>query len=64
MVTGGQWGVGLTDGELGYWAERIAASAATGRDIYIYFNNDPDCHAIYNAFRLREMLAGTPGLVM
>jgi len=54
-VHGGQWGVGLTDGELGYWAERIAASAATGRDLYIYFNNDPDCHAIRNAFRLREM---------
>lgn len=63
-VHGGQWGVGLTDGELSYWAERIAASAATGRDLYIYFNNDPDCHAIRNAFRLREMLAGAPGLVM
>jgi uncharacterized protein YecE (DUF72 family) len=58
-VHGGQYGVGLVEGELGFWAERIAADAAAGRDVYIYFNNDPDCHAIYNAYRLREMLGGT-----
>ena len=45
-----------TDDVLSYWAERIAADAAAGHTVYIYFNNDPGCHAIYNAFRLREML--------
>jgi uncharacterized protein YecE (DUF72 family) len=60
-VHGGQWGVGLTDGELHYWAARIANAAAAGRDTYIYFNNDPDCHAIYDAFRLRDMLSGMAG---
>jgi len=62
-VHGGLYGIGLTEGELGFWAERIAGDAAAGRDVYIYFNNDPDCHAITNAFRLRELLAGVPGLV-
>ena len=61
-VHGGLYGVGLTDGELGFWAERIAADAWAGRDVYVYFNNDPDCHAIYDAFRLRGMLEWTGAL--
>jgi uncharacterized protein YecE (DUF72 family) len=55
-VHGGQYGTGLTEGELGYWADRIREYASQGLDVYVYFNNDPDCHAIYDAFRLREML--------
>jgi uncharacterized protein YecE (DUF72 family) len=55
-VHGGQFGVGLTEGELQFWAERIARDASQGLDVYVYFNNDPGCHAIYNGFRLREML--------
>jgi uncharacterized protein YecE (DUF72 family) len=61
-VHGGVYGVGLTDGELAYWAERIAADSAAGHDVYIYFNNDPGCHAIYDAERLRAMLAPTGAL--
>jgi len=56
-VHGGQYGVGLTEGELQFWAERIARDASQGLDVYVYFNNDPGCHAIYNGFRIREMLA-------
>jgi uncharacterized protein YecE (DUF72 family) len=56
---GGLYGVGLTDGELSFWAERIARDAGAGLDVYAYFNNDPGCHAIYNAYRLRDMLAHT-----
>jgi uncharacterized protein YecE (DUF72 family) len=52
---GGLYGIGLSDGELAFWAERIAALAA--RDVYVYFNNDPDGHAIYDARRLRALLA-------
>jgi uncharacterized protein YecE (DUF72 family) len=63
-VHGGVYGVGLTDGELQYWAERIAADAATGHDVYIYFNNDPGCHAIYDAERLRALLAPTGALAL
>jgi uncharacterized protein YecE (DUF72 family) len=61
-VHGGVYGVGLTDGELAYWAERIAADSAAGHDVYIYFNNDPGCHAIDDAERLRAMLAPTGAL--
>ena len=52
----GAWGTGFSDEELQPWAERLAADAATGRDVYVYFNNDPGGHAIYDARRLREML--------
>lgn len=55
-VHGGMYGVGLTEGELGYWADRIRYDAGQGKDVYAYFNNDPGCHAIYNAQRLRDML--------
>jgi uncharacterized protein YecE (DUF72 family) len=52
----GQYGTGFTDGELAFWAERIARDMADGRDVYVYFNNDADGHAIEDAQRLRAML--------
>lgn len=36
------------------WADRLAAYAAAGRDVYAYFNNDVEGHALKNA---RELLA-------
>jgi uncharacterized protein YecE (DUF72 family) len=62
-VHGGQWGIGLSEGELQFWADRIAGDAYHGRDVYLYFNNDPECHAIYNGYRIREMLAHTGQVV-
>lgn len=53
---GGLYGTGYTDGELAFWTERIAADAAAGLDVFIYFNNDPEGHAIYDARRLRALL--------
>ena len=61
-VHGGQYGISLTEGELQFWADRIAEDASNGIEVYIYFNNDPDCHAICNAYRLREMLQHTGAL--
>jgi uncharacterized protein YecE (DUF72 family) len=58
-VHGGQYGIGLTDGELSYWADQLAGYASQGIDAFIYFNNDPDGHAIYDAYRLRDMLQHT-----
>lgn len=55
-VHGGMYGVGLSDGELRYWADKVRWYAGEGRDVYVYFNNDPGCHAIYDANRLREMV--------
>lgn len=58
-VHGGLYGVGLTDGEVGFWADRLAGDVAVGRDVFVYFNNDPDCHAISDAHRLRGLLWST-----
>lgn len=58
-VHGGLYGIGLTDGEVGFWAERIASEAAAGHEVFVYFNNDPDCHAINDAHRLRGLLWST-----
>jgi uncharacterized protein YecE (DUF72 family) len=52
---GGLYGTGFTDGELAFWADRIAALA--DHDVYVYFNNDPEGHAIYDARRLHALLA-------
>lgn len=58
-VHGGNYGIGLTEGELQYWADRIATDASNGVEVYVYFNNDPECQALYNAYRMRDMLAYT-----
>ncbi len=55
----GQHGMGFTDGELAFWAKRIARATAQGCDTYAYFNNDPDGHAIVDAQRLRALLDHT-----
>lgn len=55
-VHGGMYGWGLSEGELAYWADKVRWYAGEGFDVYVYFNNDPGCHAICNANRLKEML--------
>lgn len=40
--------------ELATWVERIVASKA--KEVWVYFNNDRDGHAIKNALALRRML--------
>lgn len=52
----GQWGVGYTDEELSTWATRIKSFLQQGIEVYIYFNNDPDGHAIRDAQRLSVLL--------
>lgn len=42
-------------GKLRRWADRIAAMRA--RDVYIYFNNDPDGAAVRDADTMRTLLA-------
>ncbi|GAB3505064.1 DUF72 domain-containing protein [Spirosoma knui] len=44
-----------SDAELSEWAEHIRSWNAIGKDIYVYFNNDIDGHAIRNALTLRSM---------
>lgn len=52
----GASGPGLSEAELTFWAERLAREAKEGHEIYAYFNNDVEAHAIRNALRLRDLL--------
>lgn len=52
----GQHGVGLSNEELSFWAKRIHNDARQNVTAYVYFNNDPDGHAVNDARRLRRLL--------
>jgi uncharacterized protein YecE (DUF72 family) len=43
------------DGDLAWWADRVGEWAASGRDVYVYFNNDGHGHAVRDAERLRGL---------
>jgi uncharacterized protein YecE (DUF72 family) len=42
--------------DLRAWADRITSWDREGRDVWVYFNNDPDGHAVRNALSLRELV--------
>ncbi|MCK9636510.1 MAG: DUF72 domain-containing protein [Methylobacter tundripaludum] len=42
--------------ELAYWAERITEWLNEGREVHVYFDNDAECAAPFNALALRAML--------
>ncbi|WP_199422258.1 DUF72 domain-containing protein [Actinotalea solisilvae] len=52
---------GYDDAALAVWAERIAAWAADGRDVVVYFDNDVKVHAPFDALRLAQLLGVGPG---
>lgn len=54
----GQHGAGYGEDELAHWAEQIRRFLDQGADTYVYFNNDPEGHAVRDAERLGQMLAG------
>ncbi|WP_461170974.1 DUF72 domain-containing protein [Arthrobacter sp. Z1-15] len=47
-----------SDADLRWWAERIREWERSGRDVYVYFNNDGEGHAVRNARTLHALLAG------
>jgi uncharacterized protein YecE (DUF72 family) len=49
---GGRFG----DEELAEWAGRVRALERAGKDVYVYFNNDRDGHAVRDARRLLDQL--------
>lgn len=49
---GGSYG----EDSLRWWADRIGEWEASGREVFVYFNNDGDGNAVRNAGRLREIL--------
>lgn len=52
----GQWGIGYSDEELATWANHIRSFLRRNVETYVYFNNDPEGHAIRDADRLRALL--------
>jgi uncharacterized protein YecE (DUF72 family) len=50
------------DDVLERWARRLAGEWRGGRDVYGYFNNDPEAVATHDARRLREMTRAAAGL--
>lgn len=42
--------------DLSWWAERILEWAGMERDVFVYFNNDGEGHALRNAARLKMLL--------
>lgn len=47
---------GYSDEQLGGWAGRVRQWLGEGRDVYVYFDNDAEGHAPWDAIRLREMI--------
>ena len=42
--------------DLRWWADRVREWSTSGRDVYVYFNNDGHGHAVRNAEELRTLL--------
>ena len=49
-------GLGYGKRALQSWAERAAAWSARGLDVFVYFNNDMEGHAIEDAQTLKELV--------
>lgn len=54
--TGSLYAGSYSDTDLRWWADRIHEWEGEGHDVYVYFNNDGDGHAVRNARTLRWML--------
>jgi uncharacterized protein YecE (DUF72 family) len=44
------------DADLQWWADRVREWDAQGREVFVYFNNDGEGHAVRNATTLRALL--------
>jgi uncharacterized protein YecE (DUF72 family) len=51
------YGGGYSDADLAWWADRIREWQHSGKQVWIYFNNDGGGHAVRDATRLRALLA-------
>ena len=50
------YGGSYSDSQLQMWARWIASWRDEGKESFVYFNNDPEAHAIYNAKTLIELV--------
>jgi len=49
-----------SEDDLRWWADRVGEWAGSGRDVFVYFNNDWEGFAVENAEQLRDALAVAP----
>jgi uncharacterized protein YecE (DUF72 family) len=56
MHAGAAPGGRFAEEQLRSWAARIRAVARSGKDAYVYFNNDWEGHAVRDAAVLRGLL--------
>src|SRR5215831_7390429 len=54
--TASRYGGSYSNSQLKAWARRIEAWREKSKDVFVYFNNDPEGHAVYNAKTLHVML--------
>lgn len=47
-----------SDDDLRWWAARVREWEAAGHEVFVYFNNDGEGHAVRNAARLRQLVGG------
>lgn len=59
---GAKYGGSYPDAVLDEWAAWIREALASGRDTYVYFNNDINGYAVYDAERLRLRVEGAAAL--
>jgi uncharacterized protein YecE (DUF72 family) len=52
------YGGSYSDADLSWWADRIRKWRHSGKEVFVYFNNDGGGNAVRNAFTLRGMLGG------
>ncbi|HET6826963.1 MAG TPA: DUF72 domain-containing protein, partial [Amnibacterium sp.] len=45
-----------TDDDLRWWSDRIREWEHGGHEVFAYFNNDGEGHAVRNAWRLTDLL--------
>jgi uncharacterized protein YecE (DUF72 family) len=50
------YAVSYSDDDLRWWAARICDNGAADNEIYAYFNNDAEGHAVRNAQTLGTLL--------
>lgn len=50
------YGGSYSEDDLRWWADRVREWKYSGRDVYVYFNNDGNGYAVRNAERLKELM--------
>jgi uncharacterized protein YecE (DUF72 family) len=61
---GAKYGGSYPDEVLDEWAQWLRRGLASGRDAYVYFNNDINGYSVNDAERLRVLIDGTPSSIL